>query len=320
MNQFWKEMCIAGVLGIVLPGIVLGVAVKFLDEGSPGQPTEPVQTEGQKTAAEIPVLTDGGVVTQMALSDYLTGVVLAEMPASFEEEALKAQAVVARTYAVRTTEKGTKHDGAVCTDSACCQGYISADDYEADGGTKESVQRVRNAVTDTENYVLTYDGALIEATYFSCSGGSTEDAVAVWGTDVPYLQAVDSPGEEHASHYTDTVSFSPEEFADALGLELSGDPDSWIGIITYTDGGGVDTMVIGGTEFRGTRLRSALGLRSTAFSISCSSKSITVTTKGYGHRVGMSQYGADAMAASGSSYGEILRYYYQGTQLEPWID
>ena len=94
--------------------------------------------------------------------------------------------------------------------------------------------------------MLTYDGALIEATYFSCSGGRTEDAVAVWGTDVPYLRSTDSPGEEKATHYMDTVTFSAEEFQNLLGADLSGLPGSWFGEITYTDGGGVDTIDIGG--------------------------------------------------------------------------
>lgn len=317
MNQFWKEMCIAGFLGIVLPAVVLGVAVKYLNDEPIAESMPPVETEAQQAAIEIPVLTSEGTVVQMNLNDYLTGVVLAEMPASFETEALKAQAVVARTYAIRTTEKGTKHDGAVCTDSTCCQGYIPEEDY---GGTQEGIDKIRSAVAATENYVLTYDGELIEATYFSCSGGSTEDAVAVWGTDVPYLQAVSSPGEENAAHYSDKVTFSASEFSDALGLNCSGNPADWIGSVTYTDGGGVDTMVIGGVTFSGTTLRSALGLRSTAFSVSADGNSITITTRGFGHRVGMSQYGADAMAVGGSTYDEILTYYYQGTQLDQWID
>ena len=173
---------------------------------------------------------------------------------------------------------------------------------------------------DTSGYVLTYQGELIEATYFSCSGGSTEDAVAVWGTDVPYLRATDSPGEENAAHYTDTVTFTPAEFANALSLELTGNPAGWLGKVTYTAGGGVDTMEIGGISFKGTALRKILNLRSTAFTMSAGENGITVTTKGYGHRVGMSQYGADAMAVAGSSFAEILAHYYRGTTLECLTD
>ena len=151
------------------------------------------------------------------------------------------------------------------------------------------------------------DTALLEA--------AAEDAAAVWGTDFPYLQAVASPGEEKAAHYTDTVRFSAEAFQDALGVKLSGSPGSWFRDVTYTDGGGVDTIVIGGTSYKGTSLRSALGLRSTAFSISTTEDTVTITTRGYGHRVGMSQYGADAMAVTGSTCQEILVHYYPGTTL-----
>ena len=132
---------------------------------------------------------------EMELNEYLTGVVLGEMPISFELEAQKAQAVVARTYTMRAWYRGGRHDGAaVCTDSTCCQSYISPVDYMSAGGTQSGVDRIYAAVEATGLEVLTYQGELIEATYFSCSGGSTEDAVAVWGTDYPYLRSVDSPG------------------------------------------------------------------------------------------------------------------------------
>jgi stage II sporulation protein D len=161
--------------------------------------------------------------------------------------------------------------------------------------------------------VLTYEGSLIEATYFSCSGGSTEDAAAVWGTDFSYLRAVDSPGEEHAAHYTDTVSFTVDELEQRLGVALAGE---WIGRVSYTAGGGVDTILIGGKCFTGKEIRTILGLRSTVFEMEVSGETVAITTRGFGHRVGMSQYGADAMAVSGSSYEEILAHYYPGTTIE----
>ena len=141
--------------------------------------------------------------------------------------------------------------------------------------------------------------------------------MAVWGTDYPYLRATQSLGEEYAAHYTDTEYFSPSEFSDAFG-GLSGAPDTWIGYATYTAGGGVHSIVIGGKEYKGTQIRTMLGLRSTAFTMTVEGERIKVTTKGYGHRVGMSQYGADAMAMNGSTYPEILAYYYQGTELTVW--
>ena len=324
MKRLWKEMGIAFLMGLVVPGTLLGIAVSFADDPpEEAEATQPlsVQITEPAPAVMIPVQDAEGTVSEMGLNEYLTGVLLAEMPASFEQEAKKAQAVVARTYTIRAFEGASKHDSAaVCMESSCCQGYISAEDYLAKGGTQEAVDAARDAVAQTGDYVLTYNGNLIEATYFSCSGGSTEDAVAVWGTDVPYLKATSSPGEESAAHYTDTVTFTAEEFASALALDLQGDPEGWLGPVTYTAGGGVDTMLIGGISFEGTALRKILDLRSTAFTMTAGEDSITITTRGYGHRVGMSQYGADAMAAQGSGFDEILAHYYQGTSLVSWMD
>lgn len=323
MKYIWKDVYLAGIMGILVPGLLLNVGVKAYDEAEQNQivteamvvVTEPTPVE--KTSVPI-LLKNEGVVRELDLEEYLVGVVLAEMPTSFGEEALKAQAVVARTYTIRAKEgKGKHDDGDICGDSACCQAYLAPIDY---GGTEDALLKVRNAVVSTAGQVLTYDGKLIEATYFSCSGGATEDAVAVWGTEVPYLQSVESPGEEKATYYTDSIIFPVQEFADKLGVTLKGNAASWFGKVTYTAGGGVDTMVIGGIEFKGTQLRKLLGLRSTAFTLQATEDTVTVNTRGYGHRVGMSQYGADAMAALGSTYEEILAHYYQGTELTNWFD
>ena len=314
MKEFWKEVRMAVIMGFLVPGLLLWFGTALLDISKEEHPPEPTQSKPLVSGVEVPVRTGDTVETRL-LEEYLVGVVLAEMPASFEVEALKAQAVVARTYTMRTTQTGGKHgDGSICTDPACCQAYIAPDSYLDRGGTEAAVEKIRNAVEDTRGQVLVYEGELIEATYFSCSGGSTEDAVAVWGSDYPYLQAVDSPGEEHAAHYTDTVTFSPEQFLDALGEVLTGSPGSWFGEVSYTDGGGVDTMVIGDKTYKGTELRRLLSLRSTAFSV-MAGEEITITTRGFGHRVGMSQYGADAMALNGSTYPQILAHYYPGTAL-----
>ena len=319
MRTLAKDILTALFMGLVVPGIVLNIAA-----GSAAEPeTEPTipdsappAVQDQTVALPMRMRKPDGTTVERNMDDYLVGVVLAEMPVTFEEEALKAQAVVARTYTQKAWETGGKHgDGSVCTSASCCQGYVTEDDYIARGGTEAGVERAREAVAATSGYVLTYEGALIEATYFSCSGGSTEDAAAVWGTDYPYLQAVSSPGEEKAAHYTETVTFSAVQFQQTLGISLDGTPDSWFRDVTYTDGGGIDTMTIGGRVYLGTQLRALLGLCSTAFSISTTEDTITITTRGYGHRVGMSQYGADAMAVMGSTFPEILSHYYPGTTL-----
>lgn len=304
------------VLGLLVPALLLSMFSKHLPQTDDLQDNAVTESSEQSTQLQIAVLMDDGTVQSMQMQEYLTCVLLREMPAAFEPEALKAQAVVARTYALKRQSSPEKHmQAAVCTDSSCCQGFCSQAQYLEEGGTTEQIHKMRAAVEDTGQLVLTYQNALIEATYFSCSGGRTEDAVAVWGADIPYLQATDSPGEEKANHYTDTVTFTSGEFAAALGETPDGPPGSWFDAVTYTDGGGVDTMKIGDKTYQGTDLRRILGLRSTAFAITAVGDTVTVTTKGYGHRVGMSQYGADAMALAGSLYPEILAHYYQDTAL-----
>lgn len=315
MRPLWKDLLTAAFLGILLPGLLLNGTVSCLEpeEAPTVRITEPVVK-----SRTIWVRT-GDQVTEMELEDYIPRVVLAEMPAVFDPEALKAQSVAARTYALKADSTGGKHgDGSVCTSPGCCQGYVAEEAYFLRGGSQESVDRVLSASAATAGLVLTYGGELIEAAYFSCSGGTTEDAAAVWGTDYPYLQSVDSPGEEGAAVYAQTLEFTAEEFAAALGRDLTGSPEGWFTITTYTEGGGVAAMTVCGQRYAGTELRSQLGLRSTAFSVEASGDVIRVTTRGYGHRVGMSQYGAEAMALSGSTFRGILSHYYPGTVLQTW--
>ena len=314
-----RELLLSFLAGLVLP---LALAVVFQRTPAMGDvesdSLSPTRAAVDETV-ELTVVNKSGNLGQMTLDEYLVGVVLAEMPADFDSEALKAQAVVARTYTRRRMESGKHGAAAVCMDSGCCQGWRSPEEYLNEGGRQASVDKVRRAVEDTDGAVLCYEGKLIDATYFSCSGGSTEDAVAVWGQDVPYLQAVQSPGEEDAPRYSDTVTFTASELAGKLGIGNRGDPAGWFADITYTDGGGVETMTVRGETFTGTQLRSKLGLRSTAFTVEVSGKTITITTRGFGHRVGMSQYGAQAMAEGGSGYEEILCHYYTGAELV-WMD
>ena len=281
----------------------------------PADPPQPETTADEPFDAEVKlrVLTDGGV-REMTLKDYLVGTLLAEMPSDFPMEALKAQAIAARTFALRKAEEG-KHVGAdVCTNSACCQGWTE------DGNAAE-IDRIAQAVRATDGFVVTYDGKLIDATFFSCTNGRTESALAVWGSDIPYLQSVDSPGEEEAPRYEDVACFSAAEFAERIAAiapdaNLSGSPVNWIGAIERTDGGGIGMVFIGGAAVKGTILRNALGVRSTDMDFAVTDEAITVTTHGFGHRVGFSQYGAKAMAESGSDFVEILMHYYPNTEIK----
>lgn len=318
MKRRAKEILLAIFLGAIVPAIFFRVMQYKLLLERPEEESQPPQQEPTQLSFErkIPVLSQDDTIKMMDIDSYVTAVVLAEMPSEFEMEALKAQAVVARTYALKRVSAGNKHpQQAVCTDPACCQAFcVNAELTKS----AEQIDKVGRAVRSTHGQVLMYENNLIEATYFSCSGGRTEDAVAVWGEDIPYLRSVESPGEENAAYHVDTVCFTSKEFCEKIGRSLAGVPAQWIGDITYTAGGGVETVYIGGESYNGVQVRSLLGLRSTAFCITAAGDTITVTTKGYGHRVGMSQYGAEAMAVGGSSYEEILAHYYPGTVLQMW--
>lgn len=297
--------------GLIIPVLLIGGLFFWWPEEK--------QKIQKNTAYDNPVIfviENENSVRQMDLDQYLFGVLLAEMPADFETEALKAQAVVARTFALKTANAGIKHlAGAVCTDYTCCQGYISPNTYMKKTGAVDQLIRFQSAVEATSGQALYYDGEWIEATYFSCSGGYTEDAQEVWGVSYPYLHAQESPGEENAAYYSWDMEISNGKLCNNLGIvpENKGVTFSdW----KYTEGGGTESVLICGKRFTGMKLRQLLGLRSTSFTVDVLENSVVFHTRGYGHRVGMSQYGAEAMAAAGKDYRAILAYYYPGTVIE----
>lgn len=320
MRNNLRNLLTAIVFGFVFPSIMLGL---FFSEKS--RPPASIQTDctvsvSETKAAEpeiyITICNENGQTEEMALEHYVSCVVLKEMPADFPTEALKAQAVAARTYVVRRIVTGQKHENAaVCTDPACCQAFCRPEDYIENGGSEESVQIVKQAVAQTAGEILCYDEMPIEATYFSSSGGMTEASVAVWGEDIPYLQATESPEAQAGDTQTRTICITRGELSLRLGIPVSGKPDSWFKDLTYTEGEGIATATVCGKVYTGTQLRSQLGLRSTAFSVEAGVDCVYITTRGYGHRVGMSQYGAQALADSGSTYLEILQHYYNGTKI-----
>ena len=235
-------MIFAVLLGAVLPTIFIRITLGIrknepdaTEQMAQAEQTEQVQqTIESKESFTLPVLLNDGTLIQMDLEDYITGVVLAEMPADFEREALKAQAVVARTYALKGYFGKEKHpNGAICTDSSCCQAYCVPEEYLASGGTNIALKKVADCVAQTSSKVLTFHSELIDATYFSCSGGKTEDAQAVWGSEVPYLHSVVSPGEEKSAYYMNTVFFTLQEFADCLQIDKELLNGQLVGDITY---------------------------------------------------------------------------------------
>lgn len=263
---------------------------------------------------------------KMNIEDYLVGVVSAEMPASFEPEALKAQAVAARTYTNYIKDHGgcSSHDGAdICTRSGCCQAYLSRDDMRKrwGGNMDKYLQKIETAVYSTAGEEIYYDGEEIQAFYHACSGGWTEDCANVYREDLPYLVSVKSDGEEGYSHFYGEVSVTPAEFVSAMkkfSPSVKIDEKnlaSNIGEIKRFDSGRVESIKIGNEYFTGREIRSIFSLNSAEFTVSVSDR-VVFDTKGYGHGVGMSQVGADAMAKSGANYIDILKHYYTGVTVK----
>lgn len=265
-------------------------------------------------------------VEEVALDEYLCHVVSAEMPADFELEALKAQAVVARTYTIYKVEN-KKHDNAdICDDSTCCQAWISKEDRLArwEENVRESNwKRIEQCVNETKGKIITYENQPINAFFHSNSGGTTELPVNVWGggSDLPYLQVVETAGEEGYSQYASEIELSNDELISKLkekyaDIQIDFGNNEEIKIIEYTDSNRVKTVKFGNHEISGVEARSIFGLKSTNFEIIKENDKIKFSVKGYGHGVGMSQTGADTMAKQGSNYEEIVHHFYVGVEIK----
>lgn len=250
---------------------------------------------------------DSNEETNLDLEEYVVGVVAGEMPASFEIEALKAQAIAARSYALSKIETSTESYDLV-TDITN-QVYITTEDMQEKWGEDYDFyyDKIKNAVSATKNLVMEYEGDVISAYYFAMSNGSTEDVSLVFGESRDYLKSVDSSWDESVKNFSVTTTFTKEEFCSKLSIDCS---NITIGAIDRSSTNRVNTIVINDKEFKGTTLRTLLGLRSTDITIDIADD-IKITTKGYGHGVGMSQYGANEMAKNGASYEEILNHYYK---------
>ena len=294
---------------------------------SPTPAPQPVPSPGERDAGRtLRLLGRDGQVTELAMGDYLWGVVAAEMPAAFEPEALRAQAVCARTYSLwKLAAKSHEADGAdICADSSCCQAYLSREDAAqrwGEGTAGTYTAKIAAAVADTDGQVLTYEGAPIQAVFFSSAAGATEDAAAVWGKSLPYLVSVDSPEGDEVPNYRSTVTLTAEQVKKAageagLGCDLSGEPSGWFQNLTRTASGRVASVELGGAELSGGAVRSLFALRSACFDVSEQDGLFTFSVTGYGHGVGMSQYGANAMAKEGLGWREILAHYYTGAEIQ----
>ena len=288
-------------------------------------PPPPGLSEGRDRAMMLNLLLPDGTVTSITLEDYLRGVLAAEMPASFHPEALKAQAVAARTYCIRKQGAGSqRHPQAdICTDFACCQAWISWEEATARWGRDAARygEKISQAVTDTDGLVCLYDGWPIDAVFFASAAGKTSDAKEVWGSEIPYLVSVASPeGDEVPGWHSEAV-FSPAEFAEKIHAahpeaDLTGPVSTWLTGLSTDESGAVAGITIGGVNLTGPEVRSILGLRSAHFVPAATDDALTFSVTGHGHGVGMSQYGANALAAQGKDFRDILSWYYTGITID----
>jgi stage II sporulation protein D len=288
----------------------------------PEKPASPTPEEPGPADREITVRAKiDGEIRLLSLDDYLYGVVAGEMPAMFPEEALKAQAVAARTftlYRIRHAPHPNHPDADVCDSPNCCKAYLDIEKEKAGWGglAEEYAKRYHDAVDLTDGEIVVYRDEPIMAVFHASSYASTERCADVWGEDLPYLQSVASPDEKIGNTVTHTVKQAREILKASwpeMALE-SENPKDWFGAETHSEGGGVMSMTIGGVKAPGSRLRSVLGLSSIDFTVSFGKNSVIWESRGYGHGVGLSQYGAKALANEGKNYLDILDWYYVGTE------
>jgi stage II sporulation protein D len=333
MKPFVIRILIAAILLLLIPIIT----VHFLPE----KETAAEQPASNDNPDEIILTTDWEDVTitmynqwtkelvELPLEEYLIGVVAGEMPATFDMEALKAQTVAARTFAVDKMISfggrgcSLKEGADVCSSFAHCQEWISEDMMRKNWGEEFDAKyaKIKQAVIDTKGEIMKYNGKPIEVLYHSTSNGKTEEASEVFSSSLPYYKTVESAGEEDAPKFEGSVTYTNQEFVRIFQsrYKVKLDPANLqkeIKINGYTESGRIRALTIGGLKLRATEFRLLYKLNSTDITFVFGEDSITMKTKGFGHGVGMSQVGADRMAQRGYSYKDILLHYYQGVNIE----
>lgn len=325
-------LVLAGLFLIILMIPTLLVA-PFMNDPSSGELSEDLQTKkGEqlmlgKSMIDVPVYRSSSEkIENIPLEEYVIGVVASEMPADFEEEALKAQALAARTYVVKQMmfDKLPKvPEGAVVSDTTSHQVYKNNDQLKKQWGKDYNwkMTKIYNAVASTQGQILTYDNKPIDASFFSTSNGYTENSDEYWTASLPYLKSVESPWDEKSPKYHDQTVISVRDFEKKLGVKLGSGGE--VGkVIERTSGKRVAQVDFNGKQLSGREIREKLGLRSSDFAWQLKGDQVVITTKGFGHGVGMSQYGANFMAQDGKKYKDIVSYYYQGAKVgsaEPFI-
>ena len=264
-------------------------------------------------------------IEEVKIDDYLCNVVSAEMPADYELEALKAQAIVARTYTIYKVQNKKHENADICDDSTCCQAWVSKENrLERWEETKreENWNKIQQCVNETKGKIITYNNQPINAFFHANSGGTTELPVNVWGgSGLPYLQVVQTAGEEGYTKYSSEVDLTQEELINKLktkyeDIQIDFNNDEDVKIIEHTDSNRVKTVKFGNHELSGVETRTLLGLKSTNFEIKKENNQIKFLVKGYGHGVGMSQTGANTMAKQGNNCEEIIKHFYVGIEIK----
>lgn len=277
-------------------------------EEFPSVNTSPTPVENKTM---VTVYRSNGTIESIELEEYIVGVVAAEMPASFNIEALKAQSVASRTYALKSIQEGK-----VLTDNEKTQSYKDINQLKVMWGNSFDTyyNKVKKAVEATKNLVITYNGDYIEALYHSTSNGYTENAYQVFGYSYPYLISVNSSWDINANSFLREVNFTFDQLQKILGFDFN--KDTLVEIMSRTSSGRVESIRINENYYTGIEFRNLLGLRSADFDINIDNDKVIITTRGYGHGVGMSQYGANSMGNNGKTYVEILKHYYKGTTIK----
>lgn len=266
-----------------------------------------------------------GQVEIKDLEEYLCGVISGEMSAEFDLEALKAQAVAARTFTIYNKDSKKHKSADVCTDYKHCQEYKSKDELLKKNGKKwmdKYYKKIEQAVKETKGHIIVYNDKPILPLYFSTSSGSTENSEEVFSTKYPYLRAVDSPYDKNAPKYASNIKINNEDFVRAIqksypGINISSkNLSSQISIKSRSEGGSVEKIKISNKELSGRDIRSLFDLNSANFDIKYNKDYVDIIVKGYGHGVGMSQWGAEGMSKDGYQYYDILNHYYSSTKIK----
>lgn len=302
-----KQIIIVSLLIILIPYMV----VTFLIKDSIILKEEPLPQVG----LNVRVKKETGEIISIAFEEYIVGVLAGEMPVSFEIEALKAQAVAARSYVLKKMENNTKDYDVV--DTVMNQVYLDENTLKDKWQDKyeEKIKKIRQAVSETSGEYLVYEDKIVEAFFFSTSAGYTENVEEVFSEALPYLRSVESNWDSEISPvFSETYTFTINDFYSKLGLEYNDNLD--IQITETTSTGRIKKIKVNSNEYKGSDFASKLGIRSNYFTINKLETNILITTKGYGHGVGMSQYGAQGMALKGYKYNDILKYYYQGVEIK----